>query len=217
MNRVSPVLKSVIFAASLLSLPPIALLTAEPVFAEDGAPVLLPSERIKSVIEDVKTTVTSDRGKISEEALDEKLKLIILPMFNFEEMSRRSLGAYWSKGTPEEQKEFVTLFSDLLASTYLKRIKRNAEDSKITQITDRIDGEKAMVKSTVLALGEEVGIDYRLILQDGGWRIYDVVIENVGLVSNYRNEFPAIIREQGFKGLNQKLRDKKVIPPPKGE
>lgn len=175
-----------------------------------AAEVEAPSVRIKGVIDEVQRVVTSERGKITEEALDDKLKVIILPMFDFDEMSKKSLGAYWNKGTPEEQKEFVTLFSDLLARTYLKRIKRNAEDSKITHISDRIDGEKAMVKSVVLASGEEVAIDYRLLLEPTGWRIYDVIIENVGLVSNYRNEFPEIIREQGFAGLIKRLRDKKV-------
>jgi len=167
-----------------------------------------PAQSIRAAIDQVKLMVTSEKSKISDEALDAKLKLIIEPMFNFDEMSQRSLGAYWVKASPDEQKEFVTLFSDLLARTYLKRIKRNAEDSQITQMNENIEGEKATVRSIVVSAGEEVKVDYRLIQEKNGWRIYDVIIENVGLVSNYRNEFPAIVRKDGFPGLIARLREK---------
>lgn len=167
-----------------------------------------PGAGIRGAIEQVQLIVTSEKSKISDEALDAKLKLIIEPMFNFEEMSQRSLGAYWSKATPAEQKEFVQLFSDLLARTYLKRIKRNAEDSQITQLNETLEGDKANVRSVVRSAGEDVKVDYRLIHESSGWKIYDVIIENVGLVSNYRNEFPAIVRKDGFTGLIKRLREK---------
>lgn len=167
-----------------------------------------PSQNIRSAIDQVKLIVTSERTKLTDEALDAKLKVIIEPMFNFEEMSQRSLGAYWGKASPEEQKEFVQLFSDLLARTYLKRIKRNAEDSQIIQLNENVEGDKATVRSVVRSAGEDVKVDYRLIHEKTGWRIYDVIIENVGLVSNYRNEFPAIVRKDGFAGLIKRLREK---------
>ncbi len=171
-----------------------------------------PAETIRSVITEVQDIVVAEQTKLTEEALDTKLKAVLLPLFNFDEMSQRSLGAYWSKGTPEEQKEFVELFSDLLARTYLKRIKRNASDSKIAHISDEVTGGKAFVKSIVVSAGEEISLDYRLLQKDGVWKIYDVVIENVGLVSNYRNEFPGIIRKEGYSGLLARLRDKQATP-----
>ena len=186
----------------------LSLLAAPAAHAE----VVPPSQSIKSTIEEVQRLVKTNAGKLSESALDEKLKALIFPMFNFEEMSRRSLGAFWNKATPDEQKEFVTWFSDLLASTYLKRIKRNASDSDIKEISDQITDNKAFVRSIVVSSGDSVSIDYRLLLESSQWKIYDVVIENVGLVSNYRNEFPAIIRKDGFPGLLKKLKEKKVTP-----
>lgn len=169
-----------------------------------------PSKHISGIFDQVKTIVTANKDKVSEEETDNQLKKIIVPMFDFDEMSQRSLGAYWEKATPEERKEFVDLFSDLLARTYLKRIKRNAESSKIASMTDEISGEKAMVRSSVVTDGEEISLDYRLLHEGGEWKIYDVIIENVGLVSNYRNEFPGIIRKEGFSGLLTRLRNKQI-------
>lgn len=175
------------------------------------APDDAPSRGIKGTIDQVRLIVASSKGNVSEEDTDKQLKAIITPMFDFAEMSRRSLGAYWEQGSPEEQAEFIELFSDLLGKTYLKRIKRNAESSKIARMSDEIDGDKAMVRSTVDTEGEEVSLDYRMIRRTAGiWKVYDVIIENVGLVSNYRNEFPAIIRKEGFPGLLTRLRNKQI-------
>lgn len=174
-------------------------------FAEDG-----PAAQVKNTIEQVRDVVGKEDGKTAPAVLDEKLKGIVFPMFDFAEMSRRSLGANWNKATPDQQKEFVSLFSDLLAVTYLKRIKSNAASSEIKEISDTIEGEKAMVKSVLIADGESISIDYRLLNEQGKWRIYDVLIEHVGLVSNYRNEFAELVRKDGFPGLIQRLKDKKA-------
>lgn len=168
-----------------------------------------PANGIKLAIEKVRGICSTELGKTPDVQLDEKLRTIIYPLFDFEEMSKRSLGANWTKATPEEQKEFVSLFSDLLAKTYLKRIKRNAASSKIDQLTESIEGDKALVKSTVVVDDSEVAIDYRLFQKANDWKIYDVVIENVGLVSNYRSEFGATVRKDGMSGLIQQLKTKK--------
>lgn len=188
----------------------LALLLSTGIAAPAFAEITPPSNNIHETIDKVCDVVQKEGKSLSDEALDEKLKALIFPLFDFGEMSRRSLGAYWSKATPEEQKEFVELFSDLLSRTYLKRIKRNAEDSKIAKMTEDVTDDKAMVHSIIVAQGEEISIDYRLVLQGDKWKIYDVIIENVGLVSNYRNEFPAIIRKDGFPGLLKRLRDKQI-------
>jgi len=183
----------------------LVLATAGRAAAQDS-----PAAKIKSTVLEVQDVVKKEEGKTGAEALDQKLKAIIMPLFDFNEMSRRSLGAHWSKVTPAEQEEFVKLFSDLLAYTYLKRIRRNASSSEIKEITDNITGDKAFVKSVVMAEGDPISIDYRLLLENGQWKIYDVVIENIGLVGNYRDEFSGIIRKEGMPGLLAKLRDKQV-------
>lgn len=168
-----------------------------------------PSVDVKTTIETVQSTMKAEKGK-PEDQVDAKLKDIILPMFNFEEMAKRSLGAAWNKATPAEQKEFVDLFSDLLARTYLKKIKKNAEESVLLRISDSVDGNTAMVKSKMKSGEDEIEIDYRMSQDGGRWRVYDVVIENVGLVNNYRNEFPGIVRNEGFQGLIKRLKEKKA-------
>ena len=168
-----------------------------------------PAADVKSVIESVQNTVKAEKGA-NEAALDEKLKKIIMPMFDFQEMAKRSLGAAWSKGSAAEQSEFVDLFSDLLAKTYLKKIRKNAEGSVLLQISDSVDGDKALVKSRIKAGEDEVQIDYRMSQNAGHWVVYDVIIENVGLVNNYRNEFPGIVRNEGFQGLLKRLKSKQV-------
>ncbi len=164
---------------------------------------------VKAAVEEVQKTVADSQGKISNEALDEKLRDIIAPVFDFQEMSRRSLGANWKKATEEQQKEFVELFSDLLAKNYLKKIRENAVDSGLKFAGEKTKGKKAMVKTTVLYNGDTASINYRLREKGGAWKVYDVVIENIGLVSNYRSEFAGIVNKDGVEGLITKLKQKK--------
>ena len=197
---------AVVFLAALGFLGVHAVMTPAVSIAES----LAPSADVKATIENVQNVVKAEKGKAADAAVDEKLKEIILPMFNFEEMAKRSLGSAWNKANPAEQKEFVDLFSDLLSRTYLKKIKQNAEESVLLQISDAVDGDKAMVKSKMKSGEDEVQIDYRMSLIAGKWRVYDVIIENVGLVNNYRNEFPGIVRNEGFAGLIKRLKEKRV-------
>ncbi len=168
-----------------------------------------PANGIRTAIEKIRDICIAKMDKIPDEELDSELSKIIHPLFDFEDMSKRSLGQNWNKATVEEQREFVELFSGLLARTYLKRIKRNAKSSKIDKITETIEDNKAFVRSTVDVDEEDTSIDYRLSLQGTEWKIYDVVIENVGLVSNYRNEFGGIVRKDGMQGLIAQLKTKR--------
>ncbi len=182
----------------------VALLAPSAGVAETKAP----ADEIRAVMDRVTGVVVESKDKVGEEEIEKKLREIIMPVFNFEEMSKRSMGSNWSKATAEEQKEFVKLFGELLGRTYLKRIRRNAETSKLAHVTESIEGAMAMVKTKVKTADEDIAIDYRFSLKDDHWRIYDVVIENVGLVNNYRNEFGTIVRRSGFPGLLARLRDK---------
>ncbi len=162
---------------------------------------------VKSTIDEVVKVVEELPGEDKTAARREKLRLVINPRFDFAEMAKRSLGAAWNDCTPEEQGEFVKIFSNLLAKTYLERI----ENIKPGMV--KFDGEeshppKSVVKTSVQHKGDTFPIDYRLYNKDGEWKVYDVIIENIGLVSNYRNEFAGIIRKEKFSGLMEKLRAK---------
>lgn len=139
----------------------------------------------------------------------QKLRDLISPRFDFQAMARSSLGPHWEKISAQEQGEFVQIFSDLLARTYLKRIENIRSD------TVKVDSERlgtppttGLVKTTVTYKGDKFPIDYKLYRASDDWKVYDVIIENIGLVLNYRNEFAGIIRKEEFSGLMKQLRKK---------
>jgi phospholipid transport system substrate-binding protein len=163
---------------------------------------------ITEAVNKVKSEVTTHGGKISPEELDKKLRAIIEPAFDFQEMSRRCLGVNWNKATPDERKEFTDLFSTLLARNYLKQIRENAKDSEFKIISSSEEGRRSLVQTIVKTPKEEIKIDYRLYSKDKEWKVYDVIIENIGLVSNYRSEFAGIIKHSKVSGLIDQLRTK---------
>lgn len=143
-----------------------------------------------------------------------ELRKIIAPKFDFNEMAKRSLGAQWLKIDEQQQAQFVSVFSELLAKTYLARIE-NVERNMVTVDSEKISEStssklsKALVKTTVSYKGDQFPIDYKLFRREQQtWKVYDVVIENIGLVSNYRNEFAGIIRRHNFDGLIERLQKK---------
>ncbi len=168
---------------------------------------LAPDEQVRTTYEKVKQAV---QGKQGETVIDQNIRNILQPMFNWKEMARSSLGANWQKATADEQQQYVDLFTDLLARTYLKRIKSNVLSSTLEIRETKIDGDKALVRTYVKAEGENAAIDYRLKNEGSKWQAYDVLIENVGLISNYRTEFAGIVRKDGMKGLIEQLKKKQV-------
>ena len=172
-----------------------------------SVPGVTPREEILATVNEIVATVELYPGEANQSVRRAKLREVINPKFDFREMSQRSLGSNWQVGAPAQQKEFVDLFSDLLAKTYLNKIEMCREDTVKIEKED-VDGAKAMVKTTVLYKGDTFPLDYKLMVKEGRWRVYDVVIENIGLVANYRNEFAGIIRKDGFDGLLQQLREK---------
>ncbi len=163
--------------------------------------------QVQWTINEMLKIVKAYPGETNNTLRRQKLRELISPYFDFDEMSKRSLGTNWNERSAEEQKEFVSLFSDLLAKTYLARIE-NIQDDTVTVDKEDLNFPKALVKTTIFYKGDKFPLDYRMYSQNGKWRIYDVIIENIGLVANYRNEFAAIIRKDDFSGLLAKLREK---------
>jgi len=129
-------------------------------------------------------------------------------LFDFAEMSRRALGRYWAGRSQAERDEFVRLFADLMARAYLGKIDRYAGES-ITYIAERVDGDLATVDSRVITPKKtEVPIEYRLRRVGDRWAAYDVLIENVSLISTYRSQFDRIIQTSSFDELLKRMRQK---------
>ena len=133
-------------------------------------------------------------------------------VFDVEEAARRALGTHWRGLTPAQRAEFVQAFGELLERTYITRIDLyGGEDLRYTGET--IDGDFAVVKARLLRRDTEVGVEARLLRRGERWGVYDVVIENVSLVANYRAQFNRIMRTESFEELMRRLRTAGQEPP----
>jgi phospholipid transport system substrate-binding protein len=166
-----------------------------------------PKAQMQKTIDDIIVIAGEHAGDAAKTVRREKLRELINPKFNFAEMSKRSLGPNWNDLSPDEQKEFTTVFSELLARTYLSKIE-TVKPGMVKVESEQVEAPRAVVKTTVTSKGDTFPIDYKLTLSNNTWQVYDVVIENIGLVANYRNEFSGIIRKEKFAGLMERLRKK---------
>jgi phospholipid transport system substrate-binding protein len=135
---------------------------------------------------------------------------VILPIFDQQEIARRSLGIYWRRLTDEQRAHFTHLFLQLVKDSYGSTLDRYAEGAQFFFDRERIDGNYAEVYTRVLSPGQTAPFTlvYRLHRQDGQWLVYDIVAENVSLVRNYRTQFSRIINRSSYAGLVQKLEEK---------
>lgn len=170
-----------------------------------------PDKLVLDTFDSVKAKL-KEKETLSEEQIDKDLRKMVDDIFDFSAMARASLSSNWNKATPAERSEYVDLFSQLLFDTYLKRIKESIGDAKIKLegVARNKEGDKAIVKTKVDNGKEVAAIQYRMKNVKGAWRVYDIVVENVGLVSNYRSEFSSIIRKDKMAGLLEKLRNKQT-------
>jgi phospholipid transport system substrate-binding protein len=146
------------------------------------------------------------KAKAKREARKELLRAEIRPAFDFGEMARRSLGVHWRKRTPEERERFTQLYAELLENTYLGKIE-SYKGERIRYVGDSLDPPYAVVKTVIVtSRDEEIPLDYRLMLEGERWKIYDVVIEGISLVNNYRSQFGGILQNSSFDELVKKLR-----------
>jgi len=134
-------------------------------------------------------------------------------LFDFEETAKRALGPHWQQRTPTEREKFVRLFSDLLEAAYVGKIDLY-QGEKITYVGETVDGDQATVKTRIVTKqGNEVPVDYRLLREMDGWRVYDVIIEGVSLVANYRTQFNKIIQTSSYDDLVKRMRAKDFSAP----
>lgn len=138
----------------------------------------------------------------------EKLRVIYKDMFDEMEFSRRTLTRNWNKFTPEQRREFVDLFEQVLEKTYLDRILEYSNEKIIFYKESMIAEDKAEIQSKVITSSKEIPIYYRMILKNGKWKVYDVVVENVSLVQNYRTQFNEILTGGTPEQLLETLRKK---------
>ena len=154
--------------------------------------------------------VLQDQELQRPERVNEKvtrLKRIADSRFDYGEMAKRSLGGQWDKLEERERQEFVDLFTELLTTTYLERI-HTYSGEEVTFLNERIEGNHAEVKSIMVGKKSEIPLDYRLMMKGDDWKAYDVVVDGISLVRNYRGQFAAILRSSSYEQLIKTLREK---------
>jgi phospholipid transport system substrate-binding protein len=138
-----------------------------------------------------------------------EIRRIAEDIFDFEEMSRRALGPHWNARTPEERRQFVPLFTDVLERAYIGRVE-SGRDGKVLYVGESVDGDEATVRTRIVTPQRtEIPVDYRMRRKDGRWRVYDVNIEGVSLVNNYRSQFNSVIQSSSYDALVERLRSAK--------
>lgn len=170
-----------------------------------------PLEVVKSAAEKA-IQILQDPGLQGKDKKNEKLsnlRAVVNPVFDYSEMARRTLGQHWSGRTAAEQEEFTRLFREFVERIYSDKIDLyNGE--KVTFGRESLDRELAQVESFVIDVkGEKTVVLYRLFKNQSGWKVYDAVVEDVGLVANYRSQFDRIIRNSSYQELIRRLKEKK--------
>jgi phospholipid transport system substrate-binding protein len=134
------------------------------------------------------------------------VRKIAAEVFDVQETARRALGPHWQQRTPQQREEFVQLFAELLEQTYISKIDFfGGERLRFTE--EKVDGENAIVRAKVVTRqATEVPVEARLLRKGDRWLVYDILIENISLVGNYRAQFDRIIRTQGYDELVKRLR-----------
>ena len=169
-----------------------------------------PTEQVRSTVDKVLTIVRRSHptSKAQIEAQRAQLVEVIYPRFDFTEMAKRSLGRHWAGRTPAEQREFVKLFAALVGRSYADNIEsytsenvlytRESEDQNYAQVDTKIVSENS----------PPVSINYKLQSVDKVWKVYDLVIEDISVVNNYRSQFDRVIARSSFDELVRAMKEK---------
>ena len=171
----------------------------------DGSPTVA----VKSTIDQV-LVVLGDQALKDPTKKDErrtKLEEIIGQRFDYEEMAKRTLAAEWKKIDAAQKQEFVGLFKQFMAHSYAGNIDGYSGE-QVEYGKERIKGKFAEVQTTVISPKAKIPLNYRLLKKNEEWRVYDVIIDGVSLMKNYRGQFSRIIKSSSFDGLLDKLRSK---------
>jgi len=182
----------------------IPLLFSLPVYA--GQPldaVQLNVNKGLEVLRDPKLKVESAR-----EIKKEKLRLIYNSLFDDVELGKRTLSRNWNSMNAAQREEFVLLFRQVLEKAYIDKIIAYTDEKIVFDRETMVSGTQAEVQTKIVTASKEIPISYRVLLKDGAWKVYDVVIENVSLVLNYRTQFNDILAKNTPEQLLEILRKK---------
>lgn len=188
----------------MLNIVMVALLASAGIAAAAG-----PTETVQGAVQKVFTHQDGPAVRtVSTAERKADIRKVAESLFDFQEMSRRSLGTAWDNVSPAEQEEFVRLFTNLVANAYMGKIEQYAGEP-ITYQDERVNGDEASVRSRVVTpKGSEVGIEYRLYRTADRWAVYDINVDGVSLVGSYKAQFNRLLQRGSFAELLKQLRQK---------
>ena len=165
-----------------------------------------------SPVQTVHESVDAILALLKDDTLDQddrraKIRAHINTRFDFNAMSQRTLATNWKKATAQEREKFIGLFSQLIENTYIGKIEAYTNE-KVEYPGEKVKGSKALVETLIIAASADIPVDYKLYKKGDDWLVYDVIIEGVSLVSNYRSSYQEIVKKEGFDGLLAKMQEK---------
>jgi phospholipid transport system substrate-binding protein len=183
----------------------VALLTvcAAPLIAAED-----PMAAVKGTVDQVLSIVTDPAYKSATSERRAKLREVILPHFDFSDMARSAMGYHWRSLTQAQRDQFVRVFTDLLAASYMGKIE-GYKGQKIVYLKETQDGDLSQVNTNILQPGSDaISVNYRLKNSAGTWKVYDVLVDQISLVGNYRNQFNRIMNNKGYDSLIKAISQK---------
>jgi phospholipid transport system substrate-binding protein len=182
----------------------LSFLLSIPFAVQAGEPMAQLSASINEFVTIMSNTSVAE---LRATGLPEKARQLVFSRFDFSEMTKRSLGAHWKSMDQREQREFIAAFTQRLLVFYGKSV-RSTGNEKIEFTREVRDGQQASVESKVISSnGDQTPIDYRLHDVNGQWMVYDVVIDNVSLVNNYRSQFERVIAKSSVQDLLRRMKN----------
>jgi phospholipid transport system substrate-binding protein len=163
-----------------------------------------PTEQLRAYTDQVLKVLKDPALSLPERR--EAVKHLAEEVFEVSETAKRALGQHWLQRTPTEREEFVRLFANLLEQTYIARIDEFGGE-KLRYVSEQIDGDRAIVRARIMTKnGTEVPVESRLLQKETRWLIYDILVENLSLISNYRSQFDRVIRTASYEELVKRLK-----------
>ena len=185
----------------------LVLILASPVYA--GAP----TDTLKGTVDRIVQILADPALQDKPEQRRAEVRKIAEGIFDYPDTARRALGPHWSARSPQEQQEFAKLFADLLDRAYVSKIELY-QGERVRYVGETAEGDEATVKTVIATKkSSDIPVDYRMHRKDGRWLVYDVIIEGVSLVSNYRTQFNKIVQTESYDALVQRLRAKDTAEP----
>jgi phospholipid transport system substrate-binding protein len=184
----------------------ILMFLLSPLHAKAGVPLDTIEAHVKDVLDVLRDPAL--QGEANKKVKEQRIESIANQMFDYVALSKLTLGRSWRDFNEEQQKEFVSLFRTILKKAYMDKILAYTNEQVLFDRDTMLSENKAEVQTRIITKSAEIPIDYRVYLKDGKWKVYDVIVEGISLVQNYRTQFREILANNPPEEVLKILREK---------